>query len=136
MELPSLRIGDFFRVQSFYSDDEDRVRSITEIGRKQIQVDGKWVRADHLIPINITKQVLLNAGFTQFNWIQDTSVFECDHFKCTLDDNGVSLFCDNLKNLKPVKHLHELQNLYFDLTGEELHVNFNAIKLAFEKEPA
>jgi hypothetical protein len=136
MKLPSLRISNFFRVRSFYEDDEDRIRSITEISIKQVQVDGKWVNPDHLIPINITKQVLLHSGFTQFNWITDSSVFECKHFKCTLDDNGVSLFCDNLKNLKPVKHLHELQNLYFDLTGEELEIDFKAFKLTFEKESA
>jgi hypothetical protein len=136
MKLPSLRIGNLFRIQSFYEEDKDRVRRITEISEKQVQLDGKWVRPDHLIPINITKQILLHSGFTQFNWITDSSVFECNYFKCMLDDNGVSLFCDNLQNLKPVKHLHELQNLYFDLTDEELQTNFNAIKSPSEKELA
>jgi hypothetical protein len=136
MKLPSLRIGNFFKVQSFYEDDLHRTRRVTEISRNQVQVDGKWVKPDHLIPISITKQILLHSGFTQFSWITDSSVFECDHFKCMLNDDGVSLFCDNLKNLRPVKHLHELQNLYFDLTGEELQTNFNAIKSPSEKEPA
>ncbi|MFT4156136.1 hypothetical protein [Parafilimonas sp.] len=117
MTLSSLRIGNFFRVRSLYEEDEDCARRITEIRKTQVQADGKWVKTDHLIPVSITKQILLHAGFTQFSWITDAAVFECDYFKCTLDDNGVSLFCDNLKSLRPVKHLHELQNLYFDLTG-------------------
>lgn len=136
MKLPSLRIGNFFKVKSFYKEDEHRIRKVTEISQKQVQADGKWVKPDHLIPISITKQILLHSGFTQFSWITQSSVFECDHFKCTLDDDGVNLFCDNLKNLRPVKHLHELQNLYFDLTGEELQVNFNDIKSSIKKELA
>ena len=79
MKLPSLRIGNFFKVQSFYEEDQDRTRKVTEISKKQVQVDGKWVNPDHLIPISITKQILLHSGFTQFNWITDASVFECDH---------------------------------------------------------
>lgn len=135
MELPSLRIGNFFEVQSYNNDEQWHVRKITEIGKKQVQLEGKWVNIDNLMSIDITRQILLHSGFTQFNWIKDSSVFECDYFKCTLDDNGVSLFCDNLKNLKPVKHLHELQNLYYDLTGEELKTNFSHAK-SLQKEIA
>jgi hypothetical protein len=135
MKLPSLRIGNLLMMQSFYPEDKDRVRRVTELSEKQVQLDGKWVKPDRLVPINITKQILLHSGFTQFNWITDSSVFECNYFKCMLDDSGVSLFCDNLTNLKPVKHLHELQNLYFDLTGEELQTGFNVIKSS-EKELA
>ncbi len=135
MKLPSLRIGNFFKVQSFHADDENHIRRVTEISKKQVQVDGKWVSPDQLISINITKQVLLNSGFTQFGWITDASVFECDHFKCSLGEDGVNLFDENLNNLKPVKYLHELQNLYFDLTGEELQTNYGNIH-SLEKEMA
>ena len=128
MELPALRIGNCFEVQSFHKGNETHIRKVTEISKKQVQLDGKWVSIDHLVSINITKQILLHSGFTEFNWIKDSSVFECNYFKCMLDDNGVSLFGDNMQNLKPVKHLHELQNLYYDLTGEELQTNFTAIK--------
>jgi hypothetical protein len=127
MKLPSLRIGNFFKVQTLYATDENQFRKVTEIGKKQVQVDGKWVSPDKLISIHITKQVLLDSGFKQFGWITDSSVFECDHFKCTLHEEGVNLFDDNLQNLKPLKYLHELQNLYFDLTGEELQINYGSI---------
>lgn len=135
MELPALRIGNCFKAYSFHEDDGSNIRQVTEIKKRQVQLDGKWVGIDDLVSINITKQILLNSGFTQFNWITDSFVFECDYFKCTLNENGVSLFCDNLINLKPVKHLHELQNLYFDLTGEELKTDVHKIK-SLQKELA
>lgn len=127
MKPPELRIGNFFEIQLSY-EDVTRVRSITEIGRRQAHIDGRWLNLDRLIPINITEDILLHAGFTQFDWLKDSSVFQCSFFKCTIDDNGVNLFCDNLKNLKPIRYLHELQNLHYDLTGEELNIHFDNLK--------
>lgn len=127
MKPPELRIGNFFEILLSY-EDTTRIRCITEIGKRQVHIDGKWLNLDRLIPINITEDILLHAGFTQFNWIKDSSVFQCRFFKCTLDNNGVNLFCDNLKNLKPISYLHELQNLHFDLTGEEMDIHFNNVK--------
>ncbi len=127
MKLPELRIGNFFEIQLSY-EDNTRIRNITEIGKKQVHIDGKWLNIDRLMPISITEDVLMHSGFKHFDWLKDSSVFECNLFKCTLDSNGVNLFCDNLKNLKPISYLHELQNLHFDLTGEELKINFDNIK--------
>jgi len=127
MKLPELRIGNFFEIQLSY-EEVTRIRNVTEIGKRQVHIDGRWLNLDRLIPINITEDVLMHSGFKQFNWIKDSSVFECNFFKCTLDGNGVNLFCENLKNLKPISYLHQLQNLHFDLTGEELKINFNNIK--------
>jgi hypothetical protein len=134
MKLAELRVGNFFEILLSY-EDVTRIRSITEIGKRQVHIDGKWLNLDRLIPINITEDTLLHAGFTQFNWVKDSSVFECRFFKCTLDGNGVNLFCENMNNLKPINYLHQLQNLHFDLTGEELKINFDNIKSA-KKEMA
>lgn len=134
MEPQELRIDNFFKVQAYY-EDQSTISRLAKINKKQVHIDGKWIDLNALIPISITEDILLQSGFTHFLWLQDSSVFECDHFKCTLDDNGVNLFCDNLKNLKPVKYLHEFQNLYFDLTGEELGTKFNNIK-STQKEMA
>lgn len=127
MEVQSLRIGNFFETQSLH-EEESRVRKITEISKKQVHTESKWINLSDVIAINITEDILLNAGFKRFSWLKDYSVFECDHFKCTLDGNGINLFGDSLKNLKPVKHLHQLQNLYYDLTGEELAISLSDIK--------
>lgn len=129
LHLTEMRIGDLFEFYSSTEEEKTRIGNIKKISQKHVLIEGKWLSLDRLIPIYITEDILLHAGFKQFNWLPESSVFECNYFKCTLDDNGVNLFCDNLKNLKPVKYLHELQNIYFDLTGEELKVNINYIKL-------
>ncbi|MEP6684648.1 MAG: hypothetical protein ABJA35_15365 [Parafilimonas sp.] len=134
MKLQELRIGNFFDARTYY-DATDRIRRVTEISKKQAHIDGKWLNPDELVPIYVTEEILLNSGFTQFEWLKESSVFECEFFKCLLDHTGVNLFCDNLKNLKPIKYLHELQNLYFDLTGQEIEPNFNNIN-ATKKEIA
>jgi hypothetical protein len=128
LHLKEIRIGDFFELPSSLEEERKKIGDVTKIDQKHVLVSGKWLGIERLIPINITEEILLHAGFTQFDWLRESSVFECHYFKCALDNNGVNLFCDNLKNLKPVKHLHELQNLYFDLTGEELEVNMHYLK--------
>ncbi|MEP6466888.1 MAG: hypothetical protein ABJB05_11320 [Parafilimonas sp.] len=126
MKVQELRIDNFFDVRAYY-DDTGRIKRITEIGKNQVHIAGKWISVDKLVSISITEEILLNSGFTQFSWLKESSVFECSFFKCLLNDSGVNFFCDNFKNIKPVKYLHQLQNLYFDLTGEELETNFNTI---------
>ena len=126
MKLPELRIGNFFALHSWY-EEQSKTGQITEISKKHVCINAKSVSPDHIIPIEITEGILLHSGFKHFDWLKDSSVFECKHFKCTLDGNGVNLFCDDLKIMRSVKYLHELQNLYFDLTEEELEIDLNYI---------
>jgi len=127
MKPQELRIGDYFELQSSY-DGSPQTIMITEIGKKQVHTNNKWVNTDQLIPIEITEDILTNAGFTRLDWLRDRAVFQCSHFKCVLDENGVSLFCDELKVAKPIKYLHRLQNIFMDLTGEELELDINNVK--------
>jgi hypothetical protein len=129
LRLPEVRISNFFELRSFFQE-KNKIGKVIGISQKQVLIDRKWVDLNLIIPICISEDILLHSGFTEFRWLKGSAVFECNHFKCTLDRNGVNLFCANFKNLKPVKYLHELQNLYFDLTGEELDVNFDYIKSA------
>lgn len=129
LHLTELRINDLFEFQTSSEEERSKIGSIKKIGQRQVLIEGKWLSIDRLIPISVTKDTLLHAGFKQFDWLRDSSVFECNYFKCIVDDNGMNLFCDTLKNLKPVKYLHQLQNIYFDLTGEELEVNVRYFKL-------
>jgi len=85
-------------------------------------------------PIPLTEEILLKAGFE----------FWCDELgiKCFYKIYGIEYFCvatngfyqlrSGLKdsdaawrlgnNYPFIKHLHQLQNLYFALTGEELKI--------------
>lgn len=127
LHLSEIRIGNYFEVQSPY-DERIRTGRVTQINQKQVLLNSKWVDLNRLMPISITEDILLHSGFKEFNWIKEASVFECNHFKCIFNENGATLFCDKLTSLKPMKYLHELQNLYFDLTREELETDANYIK--------
>lgn len=67
--------------------------------------------------IPLTEELLLKCKFVKRNWgdvvIYYNPLFELDaHFRLKGVDYNIQ-----------VKYLHQLQNLYFVLTGEELEVN-------------
>ena len=69
--------------------------------------------------IPLTEEWLLKFGLNQFVkgfWQIDNGV---DKFCLTFEDGGYHLSFMRYKNLK---HIHQLQNLYFALTGEELTI--------------
>lgn len=86
--------------------------------------DLKWISEDpkgfNLVhsPIPLTEEILLKCGYATCSFrdnhfvIKGHTIWKCnDLFIC--DKNGIVL-----------KYLHQLQNLYHALTGEELTVNF------------
>ena len=69
-------------------------------------------------PIPLTEEILLKCGFKKVNKIfyrkgaLTIEIQSFGHFRISLDK----------KMLCNVKHLHQLQNLYFALTNEELKI--------------
>lgn len=122
-----LRIGNVFGLSSFFSE-QNKIRKITRIKNNKVLIGGKWLNANRLKLVSITEDILLKCGFTPFRWLKDAAVFQGKFFNLTLDGNGVNLFSDTLHNLEPVMHLHKLQNLYYEITGEEMEINFNDTK--------
>jgi hypothetical protein len=76
-----------------------------------------------VLGIPLTPEILEKAGFQLFPW---------GWIKKSKTDFGVRLqvhsFAYEVSGNNPVKltYLHQLQNLYFALTGEELNVNLNS----------
>lgn len=72
--------------------------------------------------IPLTPEILEQCGFEKQS-IGGTSYFK--HPKCGILEGGI--FEDGTMNFMhiaaPCKYLHQLQNLYFALTGKELEVN-------------
>lgn len=70
-------------------------------------------------PIELTPEILIDCGFEK----------GLDHFWYSpnieigvlFHDSGLTVTTQSVS--RPVTHLHQLQNLYFALTGEELTVN-------------
>jgi hypothetical protein len=125
LKLYELRIGNLFEIE--VQPEKKKIKKVREIKQRQILLDGNWYNLDRLIPIPITPEILLRCGFKKFDWLTDSDIFQCDFFKCILHENGLQIFADDFNNLKPLKYLHEFQNLYFALTGEQMEINIDNI---------
>lgn len=67
-------------------------------------------------PIPLTEEWLLKLGFVKHH---KYGYFYIDSFIIDLDMNGQFYMCDIDIHIV-LKHVHQLQNLYFACTGEEL----------------
>jgi hypothetical protein len=82
----------------------------------------KEVEYQDLDPIILTPQILQKCGFRNFirdEWIISHSTGHADF---ELTPQGLRLRQPTPSRI-PIKYLHQLQNLFFALTGEELEVN-------------
>lgn len=80
------------------------------------------VLIDSIAPIPLTKEIILTCGFEDmgYNLYSYKNLFlNCndDNFGIEISSNEDSFF----SNVR-ISSLHQLQNLYFSLTGEELEV--------------
>lgn len=73
-------------------------------------------------PIPLSEEWLLKFGFEKSSpyWIKASSGF---YFGIFPDGNLMYLFSEELMTPIKCKHVHQLQNLYFALTGQELTLN-------------
>jgi hypothetical protein len=74
-------------------------------------------------PVEITEQILFDIGFKQ-DFSFDT--FHLPGLHLQKEDSGWYMRLNNsYVNRKPLLNVHQLQNLYFDLTGNEIHPSIN-----------
>lgn len=81
-----------------------------------------------MMPVALTPEILEKCGFYLLNFDSfdydgyKILALKCRDFLLTADssNNYQTIEC---ADLPVIKHLHQLQNLYFALTGEELIVN-------------
>jgi hypothetical protein len=76
-------------------------------------------------PIPLTPKILKKAGFEPMNYGDGGFFYEITHGDFTFTQGDKNGFCEvflNDTNLR-VQYVHQLQNLYFALTGEELTIN-------------
>ena len=90
--------------------------------------------AEEFEPITLTEEILLKCGFkkTEEYYAADeenVDVYTIGCFDIAFIDNEYKLWIsideDSYYNFAwtEIKYLHQLQNLYFSLTGQELEVN-------------
>jgi hypothetical protein len=129
-----LRIGNYvthcdytdgiFKVESItYQEDAVGGYVVDTIGGK----NGTWSNPINCIePIELTEEWFLKFGFDSL----DTSFgklfeFRTGRYAWLIDNFGsLHLYYSEYENIANVKYVHQLQNLYFALTGQELEVKF------------
>lgn len=130
-----LRIGNYILFREFYLEVMEKVVEITE-ERINIMFDDKQISILHkdVNPIHLTEEILFKCGFSkkyeQYYLIIHMGVaghpimieFEIIG-KDIFGSLWIGAWDDYTKAIcLDIEHLHQLQNLYFALTGEELDV--------------
>lgn len=66
-------------------------------------------------PIPLTEQWLKDFGFKN----SGNNNYKQLHYTCMVRSHGINI-CNNHGYIQDIKYVHQLQNLYFALTGKEL----------------
>jgi hypothetical protein len=122
LEAKDLRIGNYLdgRIGFVVVEEirKDGCMVKIEGSRSSFIVGGE---APCLTPIPLTEEWLVRFGFEKSAFNENVY----SNKSIILDKRKLGwLLCDNsIDNLKHIEHVHQLQNLYFALTGEELTLN-------------
>ena len=118
MRVNELRIGNFI-----YYRDKESILTVTSLGYKFEAVNEICMPygSDDIRefnPIPLTEEWLIKLGFIK----NDSTTFEKNGYYFDLEDTTFyNDWPSNASTLnKNVQYLHQIQNLYFALTGEEL----------------
>lgn len=115
MELQSikpqeLRIGNIVRLKSKNKD------YVIDSG---YEID-TGTDSDDFEPTELTEDWLLKFGYDRNK--NEYCISGHDRFNVFQSVKGPYIFCDDEKSIRYVKYVHELQNIFFALTGEELKI--------------
>ena len=109
MEVKELRIGNLIQ-----ADWHNKGFKIKEVELSDLAFMQKGIERDLFKPIPLTEEWLVKFG------LNDTPIAMNCKF---VWDGSCQLQTDDDRLIKHVKHVHQLQNLYFSLVGEELTLN-------------
>ena len=128
MEANELRIGNYL----LYRD--ENICQVSNIGNYfETSFNGLSYGSDNINdykPIPLTEELLLKCGFYKAQYLEhifqiniNGLYFAFDEaFEGEKDENIVGDF-DECVTIRIPKYLHQLQNIYFALTGKELEIN-------------
>ena len=129
MKANELRIGNYISRLDLVDIHKKRIEQILELGKKATTTGSLKVISNYedLIPIPLTEEWLIKFGF-----IKDGKEFNkwCGDYEYSFSFEYGFVFgqlVDYSHEIK-IKHVHQLQNLYFALTGEELTIKEDETK--------
>lgn len=95
----------------------------------RVYVDGHVIACTNIEAIPITHEILEQCGFV---WIYDLGIYSNNGIGIDDDSYYVAVDYEGAKErVIKIQSLHQLQNLYFALTGEELEVNINQLNVIY-----
>jgi len=114
MKATELKIGNWVHYNAF-----DGVVCSSDI----FDIDKGTIKAK---PIPLTEEWLKRFGFKLKSWPWEIErLWEIERFEVCIRNESWELFagCGDEYPIGEIEHVHQLQNLYFALTGEELNQN-------------
>lgn len=124
MTYRELRLGNIVHYKNRIKLHTLRVTSLDEI---KVKIRGRMLRYDQIIPVPLTEKVLA-----------DWCGFVYDDLEKAFSKNGVQLHYNSERNSveislcgkeREITGLHQLQNLYYTITGEELEIPSDKVDL-------
>ena len=117
MKANELRLGNIILLDNC----QERIDSITE---NILSVEGMngCYSISEIKPISLTEQWLIDFGFHYLKTMEGYKIYELNNIRLSIymsnDKNGAWLSV--YRGTIIVKFIHQLQNLYYALTGEKL----------------
>lgn len=119
-----LRIGNFINLKVEGKVDENAI--VIEIGEDNVstRIDGAPQRnpAKNLYGIQVDDDILRKSGFN-LNNVASHAYLPNLHLEKATDGYYMYQTSGLVNRLNPIVYLHQLQNFFFALTGEELQIN-------------
>jgi hypothetical protein len=113
MKANELRIGNLVLIPYNKSNKKE---GFYEVTISAVGGFGGYIGPEDYQPISLTEEWLLKFGFIS-NPYEDRYEKGVLHVECDKTKGETQLWIENMPH---IKYVHELQNLYFALTGEEL----------------
>jgi len=124
IQANELRIGNYLHYR-----DKESFLEVVSLGSRfeTINERGLLYGSDDIEeynPIPLTEEILLKCGFEKTKYNFYIKRYNSKHYLLTNFNKGYTEMCVNkiCGGQAVTKYLHQLQNLYFALTGEELEI--------------
>ena len=128
MKTNELRIGNFVATEGIDFVEVSKIDADFGICYKIPQEFGQFYPYKEVEPIPLTEEWLMNLGFKKYTYWRPNNLdyYHSDLKEFCIISGQVRLYTDDpyefFKIPQNIQFVHQLQNLYFALTGEELTI--------------